>query len=153
MLSAFIAALSAFTSQEIQEFLVDWLDLQWGVATIERSIHEFGLAGQPLVEQLIEDVRAAEIVPLVARPGVSVSFIPDGMSIPDELAQREARLGKIAEARAKIEARGQDCGDGEGRGDGQEAEGQAAGAADRTAAAERSDQSDGRRFARHAGSR
>src|SRR5665213_3529939 len=31
--------------------------------------------------------------------------IPDGMSIPDELARREDRLQKIAEARAKIEAR------------------------------------------------
>ncbi len=31
--------------------------------------------------------------------------LPDGMSIPDELARREERLGKIAEARAKIEAR------------------------------------------------
>jgi hypothetical protein len=31
--------------------------------------------------------------------------IPDGMSIPDELARREDRLKKIAEARAKIEAR------------------------------------------------
>jgi hypothetical protein len=31
--------------------------------------------------------------------------VPDGMSIPDELARREARLAKLAEARAKIEAR------------------------------------------------
>ena len=31
--------------------------------------------------------------------------IPDGMSIADELARREERLGKLAEARAKIEAR------------------------------------------------
>jgi hypothetical protein len=31
--------------------------------------------------------------------------IPDGMSIPDELARREERLRKIAEVRAKIEAR------------------------------------------------
>src|ERR1035441_4743899 len=31
--------------------------------------------------------------------------IADGMSIPDELARREERLHKIAEARAKIEAR------------------------------------------------
>jgi hypothetical protein len=30
---------------------------------------------------------------------------PDGMSIPEELARREARLAKLAEARAKIEAR------------------------------------------------
>jgi hypothetical protein len=31
--------------------------------------------------------------------------VPDGMSIPEELARREARLAKLAEARAKIEAR------------------------------------------------
>ncbi len=31
--------------------------------------------------------------------------IPDGMSIPDELGRREERLRKLAEARAKIEAR------------------------------------------------
>ena len=31
--------------------------------------------------------------------------IPDGMSIPDELARREERLSRLAEARAKIEAR------------------------------------------------
>jgi hypothetical protein len=30
---------------------------------------------------------------------------PDGMSVPEELARREARLAKLAEARAKIEAR------------------------------------------------
>jgi hypothetical protein len=34
--------------------------------------------------------------------------IPDGMSIPDELARREDRLQKIAEARTKIEARGKE---------------------------------------------
>ena len=31
--------------------------------------------------------------------------VPDGMSIPDELARREKRLAKLAQARAKIEAR------------------------------------------------
>ena len=53
---------------EIQEFLADWLDLELGVATIERCIHEFGLASEPVVEQLIEDVRAAEIVHLDETP-------------------------------------------------------------------------------------
>jgi hypothetical protein len=33
------------------------------------------------------------------------SDLPDGLSIPDELARREERLAKLAEARAKIEAR------------------------------------------------
>lgn len=34
--------------------------------------------------------------------------IPDGMSIPEELERRELRLAAIAEAKAKIEARGQE---------------------------------------------
>jgi hypothetical protein len=35
--------------------------------------------------------------------------IPDGMSVPDELARREQRLAQLAEARAKIEARAKEC--------------------------------------------
>ncbi len=31
--------------------------------------------------------------------------VPDGLSIPEELARREERLQKMAQARAKIEAR------------------------------------------------
>ncbi len=65
MLATFIAALSLrcrLSRRKIQEFLRDWLDLELGVATIERCIHEFGLASEPVVERLIEDVRAAEIV-------------------------------------------------------------------------------------------
>jgi hypothetical protein len=31
--------------------------------------------------------------------------VPDGMSLPGELARRKTRLAKLAEARAKIEAR------------------------------------------------
>src|SRR3954447_1737535 len=34
--------------------------------------------------------------------------LPDGLSIPDELARREERLAKLADARAKIEARAQE---------------------------------------------
>ncbi len=37
--------------------------------------------------------------------GADTADFPDGLSIPEELARREERLGKIAEARAKIEAR------------------------------------------------
>jgi hypothetical protein len=65
MLATFIAALSLrfrLSRSKIQEFLRDWLGLQLGTATIERCIHEFGLASEPVVEQLIQDVRAAEIV-------------------------------------------------------------------------------------------
>lgn len=65
MLATFIAALSLrfrLSRTKIQEFLHDWLRLELGTATIERCVHEFGLASEPVVEQLIEEVRAAEIV-------------------------------------------------------------------------------------------
>jgi transposase len=71
MLATFIAALSfrfRLSRRKIQEFLRDWLSLELGVATIERCIHEFGLASEPVVEQLIQEVRAAEIVHLDETP-------------------------------------------------------------------------------------
>jgi transposase len=71
MLATFIAALSLrcrLSRRKIREFLHDWLGLELGVATIERCIHEFGLASEPVVEQLIEDIRAAEIVHLDETP-------------------------------------------------------------------------------------
>src|SRR5450755_4498154 len=51
----------------------------------------------------IEAQLKAEVADLMAK--AEAADIPDGMSIPDELARREERLRKIAEARAKIEAR------------------------------------------------
>lgn len=71
MLATFIAALSLrfrLSRVKIAEFLVDWLGVELGVATIERCIHEFGLASEPVVEQLIEEVRVAEIVHLDETP-------------------------------------------------------------------------------------
>jgi transposase len=71
MLATFIAALSLrlrLSRRKIQEFLHDWLALELGVATIERCVHEFGLASEPVVERLIEDVRAAQIVHLDETP-------------------------------------------------------------------------------------
>jgi transposase len=48
----------------------------------------------------------AEVAELLARAeAADQADIPDGLSIPDELARREKRLAKLAEARAKIEAR------------------------------------------------
>lgn len=48
----------------------------------------------------------AEVVDLLAKAeAADQSDVPDGMSIPDELARRETRLAKLAEARAKIAAR------------------------------------------------
>ena len=50
----------------------------------------------------IEAQRKAAVADLMAKAEADV---PDGISIPDELAQREERLVKLAEAKAKIEAR------------------------------------------------
>src|SRR4051794_31429938 len=48
----------------------------------------------------------AEVSDLLTRAeAADRADVPDGMSIPDELARREERLAKLAEARAKIEDR------------------------------------------------
>src|SRR5258705_11035619 len=54
----------------------------------------------------IEAQLKAEVAELLARAeAADKADVPDGMSIPEELARREERLAKLAEARAKIEAR------------------------------------------------
>src|SRR5712675_1174760 len=54
----------------------------------------------------IEAQLKAEVAALLARAeAADKADVPDGMSIPEELARREDRLAKLAEARAKIEAR------------------------------------------------
>jgi transposase len=54
----------------------------------------------------IEAQLQAEVAELLARAeAADKAEVPDGMSIPEELARREERLAKLAEARAKIEAR------------------------------------------------
>src|SRR6266403_1589639 len=54
----------------------------------------------------IEAQLKAEVAELLARAeAADKADAPDGMSIPEELARREDRLAKLAEARAKIEAR------------------------------------------------
>jgi hypothetical protein len=48
----------------------------------------------------------AEVADLMAKAeAADAADIPDGLSIPEELARREERLAKLAVARAKIEAR------------------------------------------------
>jgi len=57
----------------------------------------------------IEAQLRAEVAELLAKAAAAdAADIPDGMSIPDELARREERLRKIAEARAKIATRAQE---------------------------------------------
>jgi transposase len=54
----------------------------------------------------IETQLKAEVAELLARAeAADQTDVPDGMSIPEELARREDRLEKLAAARAKIEAR------------------------------------------------
>jgi transposase len=71
MLAMFVAALALrfrLSRLKVQEFLLDWLGLELGVATINRCIHEFGWASEPVVEELIEEVRASEVVHLDETP-------------------------------------------------------------------------------------
>src|SRR5216683_2201178 len=54
----------------------------------------------------IEAQLKAEVAELLAKAeAADQADVPDGMSLPEELAHREARLEKLAAARAKIEAR------------------------------------------------
>ena len=54
----------------------------------------------------IEAQLQAEVAELMAKAeAADQAAVPDGMSIPEELARREARLAEIARARAAIEAR------------------------------------------------
>ncbi len=54
----------------------------------------------------IEAQLEAEVADLMARAeAADRADVPDGMSIPDELARREERLARIADAKATIEAR------------------------------------------------
>jgi hypothetical protein len=54
----------------------------------------------------IEAQLKAEVAELLARAeAADQADVADGMSIPEELARREERLAKFAEARAKLEAR------------------------------------------------
>jgi hypothetical protein len=70
-LAAFIAALSIryrLSRTKIAEFLRDWLGLELGAATIERCVHEFGLACEPVVKDLTAELRAAGLVHLDETP-------------------------------------------------------------------------------------
>ena len=54
----------------------------------------------------IEAQLKAEVADLMAKAeAADAADLPDSVSIPDELARREERLRKLAEAQAKIEAR------------------------------------------------
>jgi transposase len=71
MLATFIAGLAMryrLSRLKVREFLNDWLGLELGVASINRCVHEFGLASEPIVEDLLQEVRAAELVNIDETP-------------------------------------------------------------------------------------
>jgi transposase len=99
----------------------------------------------------IEAQLKAEVAELLARAeAADHADVPDGMSIPDELARREKRLAKLAQACAKIEARAKERFEREAAEhkaklaarEGQQAHRQAAPASGGRCAANGSDQSD-----------
>jgi len=54
----------------------------------------------------IEEQLKLEVTDLMAKAeAADTAELPDGLSIPDELARRKDRLAKLAEARSKLEAR------------------------------------------------
>ena len=71
MLATFIAAMAVrmrLSREKIREFLLDWLGLELSKATVNRCIHEFGLASEPVVEELIAEVQSAELANLDETP-------------------------------------------------------------------------------------
>jgi transposase len=103
----------------------------------------------------IEAQLKAEVAELLAKAEAADQVdASDGMSIPEELARREARLAKLAEARAKIEARAKERFEREqAEHRAKLAERQAAKAAGGRSAVDGSNQPDRRRVAHHAGGR
>ena len=64
-LAAFIAALAIRHHQsrrKIREFLVTWFGVPLSVGSIDRCIREVGVACEPIVEDLLDEVRAAGII-------------------------------------------------------------------------------------------
>lgn len=64
-LTTFIAALAVryrMSRAKIAEFLSSWLDLRLSAGSIDRCIREAGLACEPIVDGLIEDLRAAGVI-------------------------------------------------------------------------------------------
>ena len=67
MLATFIASLSVryrMSRAKIKEFLWDWAETELSVGTIDRCIREAGIACNPVVETLIEEIQNVEILHL-----------------------------------------------------------------------------------------
>jgi len=64
-LTTFIAALSVryrMSRAKIAEFLSSWLDVRLSIGVIDRCIREAGLACEPIVDGLIDELRAAGVI-------------------------------------------------------------------------------------------
>lgn len=71
MLATFIASLAVryrMSRPKIQEFLLDWVDVELSIGTIDRCIREAGIACVPVVEQLLEELQTAEVIHLDETP-------------------------------------------------------------------------------------
>jgi transposase len=71
MLATFIASLSVryrLSRVKIQEFLNDWVGVALSIVSLDRSIREAGFVCRPVVEALIEDLPAAELLHLDETP-------------------------------------------------------------------------------------
>ena len=64
-LAAFITALAVRHHQSrrrIREFLVTWFGVALAVGTLDRCLREVGVACEPIVEDLLEEVRASGVI-------------------------------------------------------------------------------------------
>lgn len=71
MLATFIASLAVryrMSRPKIQEFLLDWVGVELSIGTLDRCIREVGIACVPIVEELIEELQAAEVIHLDETP-------------------------------------------------------------------------------------
>lgn len=71
MLATFIASLSVryrMSRPKIQEFLQDWIGVQLSIGTLDRCIREAGIACAPVVEKLLEELLAAEVIHIDETP-------------------------------------------------------------------------------------
>jgi transposase-like protein len=71
MLAVLIASLAVryrLSRTKIQEFLQDWAGIALSTSSIDRCIREAGLACRPVVEDLIGQLQAAEILHLDETP-------------------------------------------------------------------------------------
>ena len=67
VLATFIASLGVryrMSRSKIQEFLIDWVQTQLSIGTIDRCIREAGIACVPVVEELVEQLQQADILHL-----------------------------------------------------------------------------------------